>query len=100
MGLLEIKTKETDFVKTTIYEGYGYEVRFYQTKESDLKDKISVKPLDPGRPEIIVMGKEFSLSFAGTYLLEEIPQINQYLIDAEMSVTEIKALISKKNMKL
>ncbi len=88
-----IKSSETDFIKTTKYEGYGYEIRLYQMKEADLKDTIAVKPLEIGRPEIFPMGdNDFGISFSGSYMMEEIPQIHQYLQEAETLIGELKAI--------
>ncbi len=97
-GLITSSESETDFTRTTRYEGHGYETRLYQINKAGLKDKISVKPLEPDRPEIVIVGKEVYISFIGTYPFEEIPRIHQYLCDAEALASELKQLISEKNI--
>ncbi len=66
------------------FNSYGYEVKIYYMKDDDLKDSISIEPLDPYHPDIIYQkGQEPIISLQGMINIDDIEKVKKGLDDAK-----------------
>lgn len=72
------------------FTAYGYEVKIYRMKDSDLPDQVKITPTDMYHPELTYLQGELIVSFQGSYAVTDIDKLKASLGDVRKLNNELK----------
>lgn len=72
------------------FTAYGYEVKIYRMKDTDLPDQVKITPTDMYHPELTYLQGELIVSFQGSYAVTDIDKLKASLGDVRKLNNELK----------
>lgn len=72
------------------FTAYGYEVKIYRMKDSDLPSQVKITPADMYHPELTYLQGELIILFQGSYAVADIDKLKDCLEDVRKLNNELQ----------